>query len=196
MNSLEIERRAHEVLKRVAVQSTSWCVITGAPGAGKTTLLELLSAQGYRTSHDVARKYIQSLIDAGIDKYSVRSNQKALQIEILHRMLVLESSLPANELIFLDYALPDNIAFWQMEGLGLEPEVIRASQLFRYRKVFLLEPVSAKSDSVRTEDFAYQVEITEKLRAVYESLEYEVRWVPAVSLSERCSQVLCKLGIK
>ena len=49
----------------VLVRQTNWCVITGAPCSGKTAVIYELKQGGYKVIHEVARAYIDEMLDDG-----------------------------------------------------------------------------------------------------------------------------------
>jgi len=163
---------------------TEWAVLTGPPGSGKTTVLNLLAARGYLVLDDVSRKVIEKRLQTGDTAETARQDQVKLQTAILDEMLLAESALQTDVLVFLDYALPDNIAFGEMENITV-PGVKEAAEKYKYKTVFLFEPLPMVNDEVRNEDSRYQLEIHSKLNKVYSQLGYEVVHVGIGTPEER-----------
>lgn len=191
-----VQEEAARVLSSPIGQRTEWTVITGAPSSGKTTILESLATEGYRTNPDISRQYIESLLQEGEDdKAAARTNESLLQENILWKMIANAGSIPKDQRVLFDYALPDNIAFWELGGLAVRAEVWRSAALFRYKNVFLFERLPMVDDEVRTEDPQYQDQITKKLRCVYEALGYSPIWVPATTMSQRIAIIKSVIGL-
>lgn len=191
---MEIKVLAKSVLSGRIGEKTDWIVLTGPPGSGKTAVLSALGRLGHRTSSDVSRAYLESRVEAGESKFEARKDARALQETILLKMLVTEGSLPSKQRVFLEYALPDNIAFWGVEKLEPTSDVWRAAVRFRYRHVFILEALPIREDFIRTEDAAYQAQIATQLADVYGALGYEFSVVPALSPEDRVSIILERLA--
>ncbi|ARU59315.1 ATPase [Oleiphilus messinensis] len=168
---------------------TEWVVLTGPPSSGKTTVLEELKRLGYLTSPDVSREVIKNHITKGGDAVSARKDQFKLQVEILDKMLKVESSLDAGQRVFLDYAIPDNIAYCEMEDVVI-PDLEKSSKKFEYRKVFLFEPLPMVVDDVRIESESYQHEIFKKILRSYKKLGYKVRIIKIDSVKNRIKKII------
>lgn len=187
---LEMEMDARRILNNTMGEPTNWCVITGAPGSGKTRVLSELEARGFHASHDVSRAHLEKLLEEGGDKYRIREDQLTLQTDILWKMIVAEGTLPRADVVFLEYALPDNIVFWKLAGLPVAAEVWHASVRFRYKHIFLLESLPLAPDRIRTETVEYQEAMHRELQAVYAALGYSPTKIPAASPAERVSRIL------
>lgn len=190
MLSTSTELEGRRVLSGPIGERTKWIIITGPPSSGKTTFLRALAALGHRTSHDVSRTHIEASLGDRKSKHEVRSNEARLQKEILWKMLALEGSLPKQDTVFLDYGLPDNLAFWELGNLKLTGEVWRAALRFRYRHIFLFQALPFEEDHVRVESDAYQAQLADKLEMIYGALGYQFTRVPPVPVSDRLSLVL------
>jgi len=97
---------------------TNWHVITGASCSGKTTLLDQLSDRGFLTAAESAREYFDREIARGRTVEEIRENGPALQCAIDDLQRRLEHGFRANEVIFLDRALPDSLSFYRVAGLN------------------------------------------------------------------------------
>lgn len=91
---------------------TNWYVLTGGPSSGKTTTIELLSARGFKTTVEHARHYIQTQMQKGETVEQVRRNQERFQMGVLDMQLEQEAILSPNDIVFLDRALPDALAYY------------------------------------------------------------------------------------
>lgn len=188
-----LEREISDFLQKHDALPTRWCVVTGAPSSGKTSIIQELASKGFKTNHDISRQYLESLICKGISKQDARRSEEDLQRMLFLLMVKNEMDLPTDELIFLDYALPDNIAFQHMANISLREDVLKSSTVFRYWQVFIMEPLPFESDHVRTENTEYQTEITERLELVYKDLGYDCIRVPAINIHKRIEYILDRL---
>ncbi|HEY4498924.1 MAG TPA: ATP-binding protein [Candidatus Paceibacterota bacterium] len=166
------------------MNKSKWYVITGVPSSGKTTVLEHLARAGYQTVPEAARV----LIDEGMAQRKtiaeIRSNEGDFQRRVVKLKLKTEADLPLEEVVFLDRAMPDSIAYYQL--CGLDPQEARVvCHRDLYRKVFLMEPIAFEGDYSRIESPEAIAQLNNLLRDAYEQLGYEVTVVPAVSVEDR-----------
>lgn len=185
-----MEKSALKILSGAIGEVTNWFVITGAPGSGKTKVLLELSSRGYRVSHDVSRAHLEEQFKIVGDKYKIREDEFTLQRDILWKMIVAEEAQPKEDVVFLEYALPDNLAFWKLANLSLISEVVRAAERYRYKHIFLLENLPLSNDYIRTETTDYQNEMYSELQVIYKSLGYTPTIIPAGSIDERIKVIL------
>ena len=189
-------RPAHEgSLRRFSKPvNTNWYVITGAPHSGKTTVLNQLARLGYRTCYDVAKDILRRYVANGSSAREARHSESSFQRIVYKEMVKLESALSPSEIVFLDYALPDNIAFYKNARLSVPPEVSRAAKMFRYRTIFHLDPIPIKKkDSLRLEDDEAQRKLDHLIERVYCSLRYSVIRLPHISTNERVKRILRRI---
>jgi predicted ATPase len=169
---------------------TNWYVITGGPSSGKTTVVELLAKQGYHTTIEEARHYIDLQNALGISTEAAKENARVFQENILTLQIALEAGLDPNETIFLDRAIPDDLAYFHYLGLEPDRRLIEASSSTRYKKVFLLDLLPLHHDYARTEDLIAQRAIHELICDVYEARSEPVIRVPVLSPKDRMSFIL------
>jgi predicted ATPase len=104
-------------------------------------------------------------------------------------MLDVEHGLRANDVLFLDRAFPDALAFCRANGLNPN-EFLADCFHHRYASVFLLDRFPVEQDGIRTEDDDAAKLIDEWLDRDYCALGYSVVRVPVLSLQERLAFVL------
>ena len=168
---------------------TRWQVITGAPCSGKTTVIENLARCGFRVKHEVARSYIDRRLSQGETLAQIKSDPLAFERHILLAKLEIERQLPPSEIIFLDRAVPDSIAYFELEGLPLaEPQVL--SHRLRYERIFLFEHLGFEKDRVRWEDRSQAAVLESLLEQAYTDLAYDIIHVPVLPVQERTDFVL------
>jgi predicted ATPase len=172
---------------------TNWQVITGAPCSGKTAVIEELARRGYPVVPETARAIIDAQLKAGRRLEDIRADAHQFENRVFEAKLELESRLPDGQLTFLDRALPDSIAYFELEGL--DPHRPReAGRRFRYGGVFLFERLVFVKDRVRTEDASAAAEIERRLTAVYRELGYAPVRVPLMPVTERADWVLSRIA--
>lgn len=169
---------------------TNWYVITGGPGSGKTTTINLLTERGYKTTIEHARHYIDTQRLTGKTTEALKENQAEFQMRILEMQLQQEASLHPNDVIFLDRALPDALAYYKFLNLPVSRKLLDALEVYRYKKIFVLDLLPLVPDYARLEDDASQQRIHELLIEVYTDLEYEVIHVPLLPAEHRVEFIL------
>jgi predicted ATPase len=104
-----------------------------------------------------------------------------------------EHGLRANEVAFLDRALPDYLWFWRL--IGLNPNELLAEGFhYRYASVFILDQLPLQLDAARVDDDAYTVLLAEWLTRDYSASRYDVVRVPVLSPQEWLEFVLPRLS--
>ncbi len=167
---------------------TRWVVITGPPSSGKSTLLALFADAGERTSPDSTRQLITEVAATGRDVEEFRFADD-FQARVLEAMAAAEAKLDPNGLVFLEYALPCNIAFHRTENRSLTPGLAVAAERYRYDEVFILDPVGWQFDAERVEGEEYQSTVHQHMYDVYRELGYDPIGVPAMRPTERYDTV-------
>ena len=101
-----------------------------------------------------------------------------------------EASLLPSDVIFLDRALPDALAYYKFLNLPVSRKLLDALEVYRYKKIFILDLLPLVPDYARLEDDASQQRIHELLIEVYTDLEYEVIHVPLLPAEHRVEFIL------
>src|SRR3989338_9772708 len=151
---------------------TNWYVITGGPSSGKTTTVNIINARGYKTTIEHARHYIDTQKITGKTVEEIRANQLAFQQGILDMQIAEEQALLPDEMVFLDRAIPDALAYYRFLKLPEDEKLQKALRQAAYKKVFILDPLPLIQDYARTEDEAAQKDIHRLITQVYYSLFY------------------------
>ena len=172
---------------------TNWHVITGAPSSGKSTLIDQLADRGFQTVPETGRHCFEREMARGRTTDEIRENMAAMQITIKNMQLEIEHGLPANDVIFLDGAVPGSLA-WS-RAFGLNPnEILLECFHHHYASVFILDPLPFQEDGARNGDAPIVGYLDEWLARDYSSLGYHVVRVPVLSIQERLAFVLERLS--
>jgi len=171
------------------MSDTNWYVISGAPSSGKTTLVEALERRGYRVIHEVARAIIEAGMEQGRTLEEIRSDAESFENLVLNTKIAIEADLPKDEVVFLDRAVPDSIAYFEIAGLNPE-EAFAKSPRNRYKKVFLLDRLAYLRDDARIEDQEEAASLDQSLEASYSALGYEVIRIEVMPVKERLRRII------
>lgn len=165
-------------------------VITGPPCAGKSSIISELSARGYYTLPEAARLYFRQRESDGVPPNDVRENED-FQEKIENRRIEMEQNIPADETVFLDRAIPDNIAYRKHFNTGDDAylDSLRERANNRYDRVFLLEQLEYEQDHVRDESPEEAREIAQAIKNTYEQLGYTIFEVPVMPIEKRANYI-------
>jgi predicted ATPase len=175
---------------------TKWHVLTGAACTGKITLIEQLAKLGFQIVPESARQYFEIEIAKGRTLEDIKADGANLQREIAALQLNLESKPPANEIVFLDRAIPDSLTFYRI--FGLDPnEILPQCFYCRYAAIFILDrlPIQ-RDDPLGPEDNLTSNFLDKWLALDYTALGYEVVRVPPLSPGDRLDFLLESLTNK
>jgi predicted ATPase len=194
-SKIKIEKDKEKLLNKTGngsntARQTNWYVITGGPGSGKTTTIQLLRNKGYATTIEHARHYIDTQRIAGKTVDEIRTNQRKFQTEILDMQIEQEAWLEPDEIIFLDRAIPDALAYYRFLNLSTDEKLENALKKASYKKIFILDLLPLVNDYARNEDAKAQKAIHELITGVYESLPFTVIHVPVLPAEERAEFIL------
>jgi len=173
------------------IKTPPWYVLTGGPSCGKTTLIKKLKELGYHTIPEAARVLIDEYESRGIPAKELRKDENFFQNKVLQMKIENEDKAPKNEIVFFDRGVPDSIAYFQIDSM--DTEKIKAISKNRYKKIFFLEKLPFEEDYARTEDQETVEKLNQLLLECYENLEYEIIFLPVVSVEERVEIILSNL---
>lgn len=169
---------------------TNWCVITGGPSTGKTTTIDMLTERGYKTTIEHARHYIDTMRVKGQSVEELRSNKREFQLGVLDMQIEQEASINHKDLVFLDRAIPDALAYYRFLKLEVDQILKEAIRKVNYKKIFILDKLPLVNDYARLESDNDQSQIHNLITEVYESLPFPVVHVPVLPPSERVNFIL------
>ncbi|MFC1959996.1 AAA family ATPase [Chloroflexota bacterium] len=167
-------------------------MLTGTISCGKTTLLEQLAKKGFQTVPESARLYIEREMTKG------RPIHEILESDADERAMTdwqrrVEHGLRATDVVFLDRALPDYLAWWRIHGLNPNELLVECIH-HRYASVFMLDPLPFQPDDQRIEDLTAIVRYVDEWHTRdYSALGYRIVRVPVLSIQERLAFVLERL---
>jgi predicted ATPase len=104
-----------------------------------------------------------------------------------------EASLSPDEVVFLDRAIPDALAYYRSLSLPEDEKILKALQKASYKKVFILDILPMVQDYARNEDGAAQKRIHSLIREVYVSLGFPMVRVPILPPEQRVDFILKQL---
>jgi predicted ATPase len=172
---------------------TNWHVITGAPSSGKSTLIDQLADRGFQTVPEAGRQYVEREMAKGRTIDEIRENMAAIQIAIKDMQSEIEHGLRANDVLFLDGAVPGSLAWYR--AFGLNPnEILPECFHHYYASVFILDPLPFQENGARNGDATIVGYLDKWLARDYSSLGYHVVRVPVLSIQERLAFVLERLS--
>jgi len=194
----KIEANKKTVLKAavgngIGTRQTNWYVITGGPGSGKTTTVNMLRKRGYKTTIEHARHYIDTQRITGRTVEEIRKNQIEFQTGVLNMQIEQEAYLLPDEIVFLDRALPDALAYYKFLKLPINKKLDRGLKKASYKKAFILDLLPIVNDYARIEDEEAQRKIHSLITDVYESFSFPVIHVPVLPPEERVDFILKNL---
>ncbi len=176
-----------------SIIKTNWYVITGGPSSGKTTTVDLLNARGYKTTIEHARHYLDTKRNIGNTVEEIRKNKAVFQSGVLDMQIEQEKMLSPGDVVFLDRAIPDALAYYRFLHIPEDDKLLKALNDVSYKKIFILDFFPLVEDYARTEDAAAQKKIHALLTEVYESLPFPVIHVPVLKPDERVEFILKNL---
>ena len=119
--------------------NTNWHVITGGPSTGKTTVINMLEKRGYKTTIEHARHYIDTMRIEGQTVEDIKNNKRKFQLGVLDMQIKQEDAIKPNDLVFLDRAIPDAMAYYQFLMLDYDEKLLNAVKNTSCKKIFILD---------------------------------------------------------
>lgn len=171
----------------------NWYVITGAPSSGKTTIIKLLEKKGYKVLYETARTYIDKELKKGKTIREIRRDEADFQRRIVALKIQYEKKLNPKEITFLDRAIPDTIAYYELIGLPKDKSLEKAVEKSSYKKVFLFEQLEFEKDYARTEPKEKADRLQKLLEKTYRNLPLPVIKVPKMTVEKRLKFILDNL---
>jgi len=172
------------------IMKTNWYVITGGPSTGKTSIINQLHKMGYQTTIEHARHYLDTMLSTGKTVNEIRENKRKFQLGVLDMQIEQENSISPNDVVFLDRAIPDAMAYYQFLKLDFDKELIEAMQHVSYKKIFILDRLPFVKDYARLEDENDQIKIHSFLIDVYKALPFPIIKVPVLDIQSRVDFIL------
>ncbi len=184
---------------------TEWTVIAGPPCSGKTTIGEALKNRGFPMLAEAARAYIEELIQNGENIEAIVRTAN-FTYDIFKRNLALERTFNPDEPRIIDSAHLSSYAHLESDQHDMDQVLAREVQVhadhYRYKRVFLFDPLAFVNDACRTEDGAKQADIHRRFKEIYRRFGYTGIEVPrfspdeSTSISTRTDFILSHLRLK
>lgn len=153
----------------------------------------MLESLGYKTTIEKARHYIDTKLKDGKTIDEIEKHQRVFQQAVIKMQLDTENKLSPNEMVFMDRAIPDALAYYRFLNLKTDQLVEEALQQASYKKVFILDCLPLVNDYARREDEKAQHRIHELIIEVYQSLPFPIVYVPVLPVEERVNVILKNL---
>ena len=153
-------------------------------------MVNLLRERGYQTTIEHARHFLYTQRIKGRTVEEVRKNQSEFQLGVLNMQIEQEASLSPEQMVFLDRALPDSLAYYNYLDIEPDKRLLEALKNLYYKKVFILGLLPLVDDYARKEDEAAQKRIHELIREVYSSLPFPIEYVPVLPTEDRADFIL------
>lgn len=169
---------------------TNWYVITGGPSTGKTTVINMLQERGYNTTIEHARHYIDTMRTEGETVEEIRNNKRKFQLGVLDMQIEQEESIKPKDVVFLDRAIPDALAYYRFLKLEVDDILAKAIQNVHYKKIFILDRLPLINDYARLENEKDQIKIHRLITEVYETLGFPIVFVPVLPPNKRVEYIL------
>lgn len=119
-----------------------------------------------------------------------RRNQIEFQSGILDMQIEQEKDLSRHDVVFLDRAIPDSLAYYRFLNIPEDKKLQEALSTIFYKKIFILDPLTLVNDYARKEDEEAQKRIHELIIDVYEALPFPLIKVPVLPPDERVNFIL------
>jgi predicted ATPase len=137
--------------------------------------------------------YIEREVARGQTVEEIRANMVALQRGIKDMQLVIERGLRPADIVFLDRAVPDTLAWYRVFGLNPNEFLLECFH-HRYASVFILDQLPLELNGFRFEDDAYTGFLDQWHTRDYNALGYKVIRVPVLPPEERLAFTLERLS--
>ncbi len=172
---------------------TEWVLVDGAPSSGKTTVIQALHRRGYRIVPEVGRAYVELELARGRTLGDIRGNEERFQRALIAFYVEQFRRLDAAQSVILDGGFPHAQAYIELNATPNMPNILALCRPFRFKKIFLCDPLPFEADHVRTEDAAKAAFLDRRIEEIYRELGYEPLRIPAMTVEERAAYVLDNL---
>jgi predicted ATPase len=145
--------------------------------------------------HEVARAFIEMEMEQGQTLEKIRADKETFENRVLYAKIAIEESLPKDQVIIFDRAIPDSIPYFALAGLDTKG-VIEKSPRHRYKKVLVLDRLPYAKDQARIEDRETAERLDRELEASYRMLGYEVKRIGVMPVQDRLRLMLQEIEKK
>ena len=175
---------------------TNWSILTGTYCAGKSACAAHLSSVGQLVPFsEVALTHLDSLRSQyGVQELEGLIDPEQTLNDIFDKMHQLEIGLldSAEIVLYLDRAMPDQIAFARLKGFD-DTRMLRIVEEsgIRYKTIFNFDALPIEDSAIpRTPGEERRMDLAVLVREVYQDLGYEQITVPKMSVAERAQYLI------
>lgn len=120
-------------------------VITGGPSSGKDDLIAAIQDSGIPCMRDEPGREIYRRHRERLGRHLRREDRREYSLEVLEAFIA-EYTAHKHGIRFYNRGIPDGYGWDAFFGLGPTPQLERASRLYRYETIFVLDPLDTFED--------------------------------------------------
>ena len=166
---------------------TNWYAIVGGVCSGKTSVIEELKKRGYTVVPEAARAIIDEDLAEGKTIDEIRGDVLTFQRRILKRFEEVEKQFSPSDVVFFDRGRPDARAFLAFNKIPEPTDVTQLVEEARYKKVFMLAPLTLVTDYYRIEH-PEEIAILHTAHVdAYKTMPFPIVDVPVMSVGARAT---------
>jgi predicted ATPase len=170
-------------------------ILTGAPGSGKSTLVRLLRQQGVECVDEPARRIIAEQRTIGGQGIGERDPRLFVELLLSRAIWDYNNLDQSAQATVFDRGVADVIAYANLYGIPFEHGWNAAREYTGNERVFFAPNWQQiyTTDDERTMSFDASEQMGSDLRAIYETLGYQIVELPRATPEERADFVLQRL---
>jgi len=168
-------------------------IIAGGPCTGKSSVIDALESLGYNVLKEAAREV------AGSDERFIGKSVNEIDHELFEDAIFdFQKDLfreLGDEVFFADAGIGDSFGYRKFRGVPVGQDLLDLAREIKHDKVFVLDVLDFyENDELRTETREEQKIIHDYIIEAYGELGYDVVFVPVMSVEDRVSFILDKVG--
>jgi len=185
----------------VSSGGASWYILTGGPSTGKTSVLAELARRGYATKEEAATAFIRQQLASGVVEPWLAPDFQA-NISLLHAEYEKAALAEQKDIVFFDRGPVDSLSYLLFYNKPHNQTVVdlveKGLTAGRYHAtVFVFEDLGfCAKDEVRHEELDEARLLAKQFVQDYQSLGFEVVFVPTGSIQDRADFILSRVTAK